>query len=292
MKKCMNCAHIHRADLKKCDHCGQAPAVIGGFKAYAPALAREGGGFKASYFTELARLEEANFWFRARNRIVIWAAEKYAPDFSSLLEVGCGTGFVLSGLSKRFPDARFVGSEIFVDGLPFALQRVPSAELMQMDARQIPFVDEFDVVGAFDVLEHIKEDEIVLRELHSALKPGGVLLVSVPQHAWLWSAADDYACHERRYSAAELRSKIEKAGFDVLRSTSFVTTLFPAMVLSRLMNRGKKQDYDPTAEFTINPLLNAVFEKMLGLELACIKRGLNFPFGGSRLMVAKKRAGE
>lgn len=288
MKKCMRCAQIYRSDLEKCDHCGTTPTVVDGFRAYSPEMAQAGGGFKAHYFTDLARLEEANFWFKARNRIIAWAAGRYAPEFSSLLEVGCGTGFVLTGLSREFPKAYFVGSEIFTDGLSFAAQRLPSAELVQMDARDIPYFEEFDVVGAFDVLEHIKEDETVLSELHRALKPHGVILISVPQHAWLWSAADDYACHERRYSASELRSKVEKAGFQVLRSTSFVTTLFPAMVASRLLNRGKKEDYDPVAEFNINPALNALFEKMLGLELALIKLGVSFPFGGSRLMIARK----
>lgn len=290
MKKCMRCLQQFSSNLEKCGNCGEAPAMMQGFKTYAPEFAFEGGGFDASHFSELARLEETNFWFRARNSIIIWACEKYAPHFSSMLEVGCGTGFVLSGLIQRFPDAKFVGSEIFTDGLAFASERIESAELMQMDARKIPYVEEFDGVGAFDVLEHIEEDETVLSELHNALKPGGILLITVPQHAWLWSAADEYACHERRYSASELKIKVEAAGFETLRSTSFVTTLFPAMVASRLMKRVESKNYDPVSEFKLHPVLNSLFERMLRMELACIKMGLNLPFGGSRLMIAKKRA--
>ena len=79
-----------------------------------------------------------------------------------------------------------------------------------MDARRIPFEREFDVVGAFDVLEHIVEDEDVLGQMFKATRPGGGLLVTVPQHPFLWSASDEHAMHQRRYSRAELRRKVER----------------------------------------------------------------------------------
>jgi 2-polyprenyl-3-methyl-5-hydroxy-6-metoxy-1,4-benzoquinol methylase len=158
-----------------------------------------------------------------------------------------------------------------------------------MDARSIPFEKEFDVIGGFDVLEHIKEDEKVLAQIYTALKPEGLMLLSVPQHAWLWSPVDEYACHERRYAATDLHQKIEAAGFCVIRSTSFVTTLLPAMMISRfLQKKVSDKKFDGTAELKISPSLNALFSKLLGAELALIKRGFNFPVGGSRLVVARK----
>jgi len=120
------------------------------------------------------------------------------------------------------------------------------------------------------------------------LKPNGVLIASVPQHPWMWSAADEYACHERRYTMRELRKKMTRAGFDILVDTSFVSILLPPMALSRIMNRKKTQSYDPRLEMNINPILNSCFEACLFLELACIKRGIRFPVGGSRLVVARK----
>ena len=105
---------------------------------------------------------------------------------------------------------------------------------MQMDARNIPFVDEFDAIGAFDVLEHIEEDEQVLAQMHDALNHADVVLLTVPQHAWLWSLVDDYSCHVRRYSAKELHGKVRVAGFEILLSTSFVSSLLPIMLASRL----------------------------------------------------------
>lgn len=257
--------------------------------SYAPEYARGGGGFKANYYAELARLEGANFWFRARNALILWAIRKYCASFESFLEIGCGTAYVLSGVAGAFPHARLRGSEIFVAGLEFAAERLPSADFMQMDAREIPFRDEFDVVGAFDVLEHIEEDERVLAQVYAALKPGGCLLLTVPQHPWLWSAADAYACHVRRYRPTELHRKMKNAGFEVRRSTSFVTALLPALMASRLARTNAVgQKFDPLAEFNISFWLNAMLEKVLAFERGLIRVGMNLPVGGSRLIVARK----
>lgn len=265
------------------------PALVDGFDSYAPGFAHEGGGFKSNYFSELARLEEANFWFRSRNQLLMWALENYCPNFQSLLEIGCGTGYVLSGIAKKFPHSTLYGSEIFIAGLGFAAARLPSAKFMQMDARSLPFENEFDVIGAFDVLEHIKEDERVLTQMCAALKPDGLMLLTVPQHAWLWSSIDEYAFHERRYAAIYIHKKIKAAGFFIVRSTSFVATLLPAMIVSRFLQKkvSDKQFY-ATAELNISPWLNELFSRMLSAELALIKRGFNLPLGGSRLVVARK----
>jgi len=126
------------------------------------------GGFRPEYFADLAVLEAHNFWFRARNRLVIWALRKYFAGARSLLEIGCGTGFVLSGIAAEFPALKLSGSEIHSSGLRFAAQRVPNSSFFQMDARHIPFSEEFDVIGAFDVLEHVEEDEDVLAGMYRA----------------------------------------------------------------------------------------------------------------------------
>lgn len=268
-----------------CPACGHAPACIDGFQAHAPDLARQNDGFRAEHFDELAKFEEKNFWFRSRNELITWALEKYKPGGRSFLEIGCGTGFVLSGIFKKWPDLSLCGSEIFLAGFSHAARRVPVARLMQMDAREIPFSEEFDAVGAFDVLEHIREDDNVLLEIHRALKPDGALLLTVPQHQWLWSAADDYACHVRRYSAGDLSAKLKAAGFKIQRSTSFVSLLLPMMLVSRLKSR---VNFDPSAELRIHPVLNLFLLGIMRLESMLIRWGINFPLGGSRLIVATK----
>lgn len=289
MKKCLFCNNVYPSDEPSCQTCGSRPAILDGFPAYAPDFVRDGGGFKASYFADLARLEEGHFWFCARNRLIIWALEKYCPRFQSFLEIGCGTGYVLSGIAKAHPESQLLGSELFTAGLAFAAVRQPEIDFMQMDARHVPYVDEFDAVGAFDVLEHIEEDEQVLTQIHNALKPGGILLLTVPQHSWLWGPLDEYACHVRRYSAPELHSKAKAVGFEILRSTSFVSSLLPAMLASRMLQKTVPvKDIDATAELRISPWLNWLFKTVLTLEILIIQCGINFPLGGSRLIVARK----
>lgn len=288
MKVCLQCRNIFSSNDWTCPSCGHQPERLNGIEAHAPEFAHGGGGFKSEYFSELSRLEAGNFWFRARNELILWALRTYQPNVSSFLEVGCGTGFVLSGIARAYPKLALSGSEIFLAGLSYAAERVPSAHFMQMDARRVPFVQEFDAIGAFDVLEHIEEDETVLAQLHDAIKPRGILLLTVPQHPWLWSESDEYACHVRRYTRAEIEQKVQTTGFELIRSTSFVTNLLPAMMLSRAMNKNNAKNYDATAELKINSLLNKVFYKLMKMEMVGIRVGLNYPIGGSRLIVARK----
>lgn len=289
MKVCLHCNYIFSSDEWTCPACGNQPERLSGMEAHAPEFANGGGGFKPEYFSELSRLEAGNFWFRARNELILWALRKYQPNASTFLEVGCGTGFVLSGISRTSPKIVLSGSEIFLAGLSHAAKRVPAAHFMQMDARRVPFEEEFDAIGAFDVLEHIEEDGKVLAQLYRAIKPGGVLLLTVPQHPWLWSASDDYACHVRRYTRVEIEQKILTAGFELLRSSSFVTSLLPAMMLSRVFQRKKTKDFDPVGELKINAALNKSFYDLMMLELAGIRAGMNYPVGGSRLVIAERK---
>ncbi len=285
------CGHCHRALEEgsdwRCPFCHWQAAVLNGWPAFAPELAQGGAGFHVEGFEELAGAEQGSFWFRSRNQLILWALRTYFPSAQSFFEVGCGTGFVLSAVAAANPGMRLAGSEIFAEGLRFAAQRLPGVELMQMDARTIPFVDEFDVIGAFDVLEHIAEDEVVLGEMFRALKPGGGLLVTVPQHMFLWSATDEQACHARRYSAPELRAKVGRAGFEVLRQTSFVSLLLPAMLLTRRKKKIRRESI-ASCELQLPKLLNSMLGQIMRCEHFLIRQGASLPCGGSLLLVAGK----
>ena len=288
MKLCITCEKTFEAANWQCPHCLQEPDVIDGHVAFAPELARESEGFEADYFPRLADQEAGNFWFRARNRLLIWALKQYFPKAKNLLEIGCGTGFVLSGFKQAFPNLTLSGSEVFSDGLGFAAARLPQVELFQMDARHIPFRDEFDVIGAFDVLEHIKQDEEVLAQMFQATRKGGGILITVPHHRFLWSPVDEFARHVRRYETRELREKVVRAGFSVVRITSFVSLLLPLLVASRFKQRMTGEEVDPSAEYNISHLLNTTLEKILDAERTVIRTGLSFPAGGSLLLVARR----
>lgn len=291
MKVCNHCHHHFNSQIWTCPACGRTPPLIKGHIAFAPELATASEGFESHFFSNLVQLEAKNFnfWFRSRNRLIIYTLNHYFPKAKSFLEIGCGTGFVLQGIERHFPHLTLSGSEIFSAGLECAAHRLSRTSLFQMDARAIPFVEEFDVIGAFDVLEHIKDDRKVLAQMHQATKVGGGVIFTVPQHSWLWSPSDDYAHHFRRYSASDLHKKVEKAGFRVVRVTSFVSFLLPLMIVSRLLMSRKTLDkYDPVAELKIGQVMNVLFEWILTLERKLIGLGLSFPAGGSLLLVARK----
>jgi len=250
-------------------------------------------GLDDRYFEQLSRLEENNFWFRSRNDVILWALSHFFSKAQNLLEVGCGTGFVLSAIERSFPEIALSGSELYGEDLAFAKERLNRANLVQVDARRVPFKGGFDVIGAFDVLEHIEEDQEVLSEIFGAVKPGGGIILTVPQPRWLWSFFDEVSCHKRRYSRIELIKKVESAGFHVLWSTFFFTLILPVMMISRLTRIKKETDnfreLDMLAEFRIPPMLDILFEKVCSLENGFRKRAISLPRGGSLLCVALKR---
>jgi SAM-dependent methyltransferase len=288
MKLCYKCGFKFERIDWECPSCRGNPTTINGFPAFSPDNAEDSSGFRPEYFSELAKLEERNFWFRARNHLIIWAIRRYLPEAQNFLEIGCGTGFVLSGIADALPHLKLFGSEVYSAGLAFAAERAKTSTFFQMDARHIPFEEEFDVIGAFDVLEHIQEDKRVLSAVHQAVCKGGGVILTVPQHPFLWSGQDEISCHVRRYTLAELRTKVEGAGFVVVKILSFVSLLLPLMMIARFRKRYPIEDSDPFEELKITGLANLLLEKTLALERVLIQLGVSFPAGGSLLLVAKK----
>jgi len=286
LRVCLACAHRFASATWTCPSCGWTPE-LDSEPRFAPDLAFGDPGFVEESFELLASIEQSSFWFRSRNDLIAWALGKYFPEAESLLEVGCGTGFVLAGLQRHFPEIELVGAELFASGLAVARRRLPDTTLYQMDARRIPFEQEFDVVCAFDVLEHVHEDEEVLQQLCQAAKQGGGVLITVPQHPRLWSAVDDFSRHRRRYTRRELARKLEDAGLAVTRTTSFVTLLLPALVASRVLHRGD-DDFDPETEYRMPARIDATLERVMTLERRLIERGASFRIGGSLLAVATR----
>jgi len=110
----------------------------------------------------------------------------------------------------------------------------------------------------------------------------------VPQHPFLWSRQDEQACHVRRYTSAELRSKLERAGFTVTQISSFVSLLLPALAVARLRNRRVAAEFDPLEELRMGRAANAVFDRVMDLERVLIQLGVSFPAGGSLLVIGTK----
>lgn len=288
MKRCVRCDSRSVPDGWQCSDCGYAPAVSDGFLHFAPGVGGSADDFEPEAFERLAALEEGSFWFRARNRLIVQTLLRWFPAMNAFLEIGCGSGYVLRAVAENFPRAAVAGSEALSAGLPYAQARVPTAELFQADGRMLPYSAEFDVIGAFDVLEHVSDDTRLLAGMFDALKPGGGIVVTVPQHQSLWSEADRFARHKRRYARGDLIGKVTAAGFEILQWTSFVALLLPLLLAARFRTRIFRRSFDPWAEFALPPWLDRVLEGIMAVEVLMIRRGFVFPAGGSLLLVARK----
>lgn len=285
----LNAASTWTGETLSCSACGWCPARHDGFALLAPALAAEGSDYNPAGFDALAAAEHWHFWFAPRARLLAGLIGKHFPLARSFLEVGCGTGYVTGVIGRQRAWDRLAGAEVSADGLAHAARLLPpDVELMQMDARDIPFRDAFDVIGCFDVVEHITEDQTVLDAFHKALRPGGGVVLSVPQHMWLWSQADDYAQHKRRYAHGELEGRCRAAGFEVLASMSYNSAILPLMLASRLIPRRGMKEGGATDELTPPRWVNAILRAALQTEVTMSLAGLHLPLGGSRVVVARK----
>lgn len=177
------------------------------------------------------------------------------------------------GVAEAFPRWRIIASDPLRE----------SAASVRANARAIPFHRAFDVVGAFDVLERIGNDRAALLEMRGACRPGGGVLLTVPQHRWLWSLADVYAQHHRRYSAASLATLARECGFEILGRSSFHTLNLPLFFLrARIASHGDHTAIPPAP-------LNWLLERSMEADRMLISAGVRLPLGSSLLLAARRR---
>jgi SAM-dependent methyltransferase len=262
--------------------------VIEGFECYSPDLASQNDGFDPKSFELLYQVEDKSFWFTNRNLMIAHLLDKYSIE-KEFLEIGCGSAYVINQLYQKFPHLKFTGSEIYIEGLKYAQKRVPKEiKLIQFDATEINFDEQFDAIGAFDVIEHIDEDEKVLANIYKSLRPNGRVFISVPQYMFMWSQEDDAAYHKRRYTRKELKSKLVNAGFEVEFITSFMFLLFPLMLISRMTVSGKKTAEQMTQALYPGKIMNSLLSLFAYLDVVLIRMGISLPWGGSLVVVGRK----
>jgi SAM-dependent methyltransferase len=246
------------------------------------------GAFDAELVGILAGVEDQSFWFRSRNELIVSTFKRSFPDAASFLEIGCGTGFVLRGVREALPHLNLTGAELSAEGLEVARRRLPGVRLLELNVLAMPFDEAFDVVGAFDVLEHIEDDQLALGGILRAARRGGGVIFTVPQHPRLWSAFDEIAGHFRRYTRRELVARLERAGFVEIRTTSFVTFLLPGMFASRLRHPAGSTDFNLEESLLLPRVLDRLCGSIMRIERRMIQAGLRFPVGGSLLAVARR----
>lgn len=250
-------------------------------------------------FAALFAAEDRHFWFRARNRVIgAVVAELITPlpPGYHVLEVGCGNGNVLRVLEQACAAGEVTGFDLFAERLQYARART-KCRLVQGDIHRLPFTTPFELIGMFDVLEHLPDDERVLRDLHGALAPEGRLLLTVPAHMSLWSYADVNAGHFRRYSADGLAAVLRRTGFEVEYVSPFMMPLYPLMWLGRRLAAWRRRPGASTEasdrelflrELRTVPILNSVLTWLLECEVPWLRRRQSLPLGTSLLAVGRR----
>lgn len=257
--------------------------------------------YDPSFFAPLFEAEDHHFWFRSRNETIAGVFHNIVADLPRsyrALEVGCGTGNVLRVLKASGPHGLVVGMDLFLQSLKFA-QRRSNAALIQGDMHSPPFHRPFDIIGLFDVIEHLPNDRGVLNDLYEMLQPGGRLVITVPAYPALWSYFDEASHHCRRYTPDELETKLEQAGFNVEICTPFMMILFPLVWfirrVSTLRQKTQTSRLDSirdraTREFHVLPVINSFLLILLRIEAAMFKHSHRLPFGTSIIAVASRPA--
>jgi len=240
-------------------------------------------------YGRIAKRESFYFWHVGRREILKEALSRALGaakrDFH-ILDYGCGPGGNILFL-KDF--GHVSGADISQTALDFAKTR-GFENLVKVSDHTAPFPDaSFDLVSSLDVFEHIDVDEAAIQECFRVLKPGGVLLATVPAHRWLWSAHDVVLHHFRRYSRNDVLRKLRGAGFEIVEWSHFVTTAVPINFLRRAFDLlfKKKGDKADTYDIEFSPAVNSILLFILWLEKIFI-RFMPIPFGSSIFVVARK----
>lgn len=242
--------------------------------------------------------KEHNYWWHVGKRSIVYGAlNRYLPPGKgrsdrNALDLGCGTGMNLDHLGRY---ATAYGTDYFEEALHFCRERGHTL-LAQADAAALPFASEqFDIITALDVLEHLDDDLAALRELKRVSRPGGLMIISVPAYRLLWTYWDDILGHRRRYTVGSLRTAVQQAGLEVRKiSYSNTLTLFPATAVRLLKSvrhksaETRRAGYEPESDFMPVPAwLNRLLILYYRLE-ARLLRKYGLPFGLSVICVAQR----
>lgn len=237
-------------------------------------------------------LEQKHFWRIAKRRLVLDWLSRYGPVPGGLriLDVGGAASLIPKEL-ERWGTVLVVEAD--ADTARFA------REQLGLDARpgvfpgDVPSTGPFDIITMCDVLEHIEDDTASLRAAYDLLKPGGLLLCTVPALPWLWSDHDRVLHHFRRYTRQTLKERIEKAGLSVVRVSYYTSLLLPVIVLQRGASRIKTAlTRRPKTGYDVQPppgVLNTLFGAMMSLERRLLA-GMDCWLGSSLIAVAHRTA--
>ena len=239
-------------------------------------------------YQKFCTLDQYHFWRVSKRRLVLDLIEKFRPRPKSLriLDIG-GACSMISQEMRRFGEVTVIESDQEILEL--------AKDKFQSDIRQgslpdhLPVDGPFDLVTLLDVLEHVAEDEESLQAIWKLLRPGGVLICTVPALPWLWSEHDVTLHHERRYVSRELEKKLKQAGFKIIRLSYYTSMLFPLLAAERLWSRimpRKNRGYNVSLPA---PWVNSMLGGIMSIERAALLH-FNLPVGSALFAVGQRPA--
>jgi SAM-dependent methyltransferase len=179
--------------------------------------------------------------------------------------------------------------EIHLKGLQYATQ-YGIKNRYQFDLLNTPFSNEFDAVCIFDVLEHIQDDDLALKNIHKSLNKNGKIAITVPAHMWLWNRDDAIVGHKRRYTKKQLITKLENNGFEILSARYFFMSIVPLLFIRTIVKKDNKSKI-LKSEYNNDRSMNFILSTSL-LLVSKLENIFNFLlpnlFGGSLLLIAKR----
>ena len=239
------------------------------------------------HYPILYEVEETHWWYLGRRRIIQSLVEKICATLNNgrprILDVGCGTGANLKMLAA-YGEAE--GVDISSQAIEFCHERgLDSVKLGAIE--QLPYADaSFDLVTALDVIEHLDDDHVGLREIRRVLRPDGRVLLFVPAFMFLWGVQDDVSNHRRRYTLPSLLSAVEASGFSVEWASYANISFFVPVLLVRSVMRWLRLRADTEYGINISPL-NGPFSSLFAAERFVFKNG-KLPFGVSAVCIARR----
>lgn len=236
-------------------------------------------------YAKMFEVEETLWWYRGRRRICFGLLDRFLGDRRALdiLDVGCGTGYNLTVLA-RYGRAR--GLDMSAEALDFCRRRGVN-DVQLHDADELPFPEaSFDLVTAFDVIEHITDDRAALREFRRVLRPGGLLLIYTPALPWLYNEHDRIVHHKRRYLGNELSEKLIGADFRVEHLAYSNLFVLPLVLLARGLEKLRPGSRHQEMELP-HPFVNTLVTALCYAEVPLVWRAL-LPVGMSLVALARK----
>lgn len=234
---------------------------------------------------EIKRLHEleSNWWFKAKDNLIL-SMSLDLPRDSSVLDVGCGNGRLLKKLSNYYNKDSLYGIDPSALAVKLAKEGV-GINVKMGCIENLDFAPSyFDHVIASDVLEHIENDNAAYDQLLKVLKPQGRLIITVPAHQWLWSSHDEALDHKRRYSSLSLKKLLKRENIEIEKIGYFYGIVFPAFIVSRLLDRFIKTDSESKHEI-FPGMVEKILFKFTEFEL----NFLNLPFGSTLYAQVRKK---